>query len=232
MLRQKNSDTANGLRLRVAAAAVLAVIAAGCAPDLEFRAPAPNTAQWIQLSHKVAFAPGQASLSPQAARAIDGFVHRAEIAYGDRIVVGPGGGALATQRASVVAAYLRRHRIDATVSPLVPVSVGPNEMAVAIGRYLMVSPDCPQWSSVISGGGINAEGDRYGLALGLGGGMRSDPPLGCVTTSALGAQIADPGDLVDGGRLGPGDGEFMTRGLKRYRADKTKEFNSVKTTKK
>ena len=63
---------------------------------------------------------------------------------------------------------------------VVPVSVGTDEMAVAVGRYLVVTPDCPQWTSVISGGGINAEAGRYGPFLGLADNFRGDPPLGCV----------------------------------------------------
>ncbi len=239
------------MRLRLAAAALAVGLAAGCAPDLEVRPQPVNTAQWIQLSHKVTFASGQATLSPAAARAIDAFVYRAEIAYGDRIVVkggsarsGAAAPALAAQRANAVMAYLRRHRIPSRRSVAVAVTLGADQSAIVVGRYIVVGPDCPAWNDVLAGGDLSSEGDRFGLLLGFGsvssggsvGSMRNGtsgfmyPPLGCVTASALGAQIADPGDLVDGGRLGPGDGEFFSRGMRRYRVDKTKEARSVSTS--
>ncbi len=229
------------MRLRLAAAALVGGLAAGCAPDLEIRPQPTNTAQWIQLSHKVTFAPGQAALSPAAARAIDAFVYRAEIAYGDRIVVkgsaarsGAATPALAAQRAKAVMAYLRRHRIPSRRSPAVAVTLGADQSAIVVGRYIVVGPDCPAWNDVLAGGDLSNEHDRFGpllklRSLGSSGGFMY-PPLGCVTASALGAQIADPGDLVNGGRLGPGDGEFFSRGMRRYRIDKTKEVRSVSTS--
>lgn len=236
----KQSNKASGIkdmRLRVAAAALLAGFATGCAPDLSIRPQSTNTAQWIQLSHKVAFAPGQATLSPGAARAIDAFVHRAEVAYGDRIVV-KGGSAksvtmsLAAQRAKAVIAHLRRHRIPSVHSPAAAVKLSPDESGIVVGRYIAIAPNCPAWSDVLSGGDNVDDVNRFGLGLGFGAGAGrvKDKPLGCVTESALGAQIADPGDLVDGGRLGPGDGQFFSRGMRRYRADKTKEAKAVRTS--
>lgn len=238
------------MRLRLAAAALAVGLTAGCAPDLEIRQQPMNTAQWIQLSHKVNFAPGQASLSPEAARAIDAFVYRSEIAYGDRIVVKGGSArttapALAAQRAKSVAAYLRRHRIPSRHSPAVAITLGADQSAIVVGRYIVVAPDCPAWSDILAGGDLSTETKRFGPFLGYGSGSVSgsvggtmlngtsgfmNPSLGCVTASALGAQVADPGDLVNGGRLGPGDGQFFSRGMRRYRADKTKETKSVKTS--
>ncbi len=235
-----NTTGIKDMRLRLAAAALAVGLVAGCAPDLEVRPQPMNTAQWIQLSHKVTFAPGQAALSPAAARAIDAFVHRAEIAYGDRIVVKGGSAksaaaapALAAQRAKAVMAYLRRHRIPSRHSPALAVTLGADQSAIVVGRYIVVGPDCPAWSDVLAGGDLSSEADRFGPQLAYGAAGTSGfmtPALGCVTASALGAQIADPGDLVDGGRLGPGDAQFFSRGMRRYRFDKTKEAKSVSTS--
>jgi len=228
---------ASAVWTRLAAMFVAAGVAAGCAPDLDVQPQPTNTAQWIQLSHKVAFAPGQASLSNQAARSIDAFISRSEVAYGDRIIVKGGpvrqGSAptgLAQQRAAVVLEYLRRHRIPARHSPGASVAISGDESAIVVGRYIAIAPDCPAWNDVLAGGDLSVEGDRFGIMLGGSGkGNRKDTPLGCVTASALGAQVADPGDLVDGGQIGPGDAQFFSRGMRRYRSDETKETESIKT---
>lgn len=233
---ESKTGIAAGARVRLAAAALAALLAAACTPDLSIRPPAPNTAQWIQLSHKVAFAPGQATLSQPAERAIDAFVYRAEIGYGDRVVVRGGSGrdaaaaGLADARAEAVIAYLRRHRIPGVHSPAVPITLGANESAIVVGRYIALAPDCPAWSSALSGGGFNIEANRFGPMLAGGNqGAVKDGPLGCATSSALAAQIANPGDLVNGGSLGPGDSQFFILGMQRYRTDKTKKTESIRT---
>jgi len=233
------SDIKQRLARHGVAALAVAVAVWGCTPDLAIQPAAQTQTQWIQLSQKVPFGPGQANFSGTAAQAIDRFLARAEVSYGDRIVIksGPidgdaGSQRLAAQRAEVIKAYLARHRIVGEYSPAADVTVGTDEAAVVVGRYLAVLPDCAEWRTVMAGGGINAETDRFGIAL---GGARpipvKDRPLGCVTASALGAMIADPGDLVEPGSMGPGDGQFLARGSARYRAGGGKVEKAASTKK-
>lgn len=47
--------------------------------------------------------------------------------------------------------------------------------------------------------------------------------FGCMNASALGAMIANPADLVEGGQPGAGDADYLIRGLELYREGKAKE---------
>jgi pilus assembly protein CpaD len=85
---------------------------------------------------------------------------------------------------------------------------GPNALTIVVGRYIVIPPNCPNWSKPSSGDPNN----------------RTSSNWGCATTTNLGAMIADPGELVTGKPLGPGDATVSAGSVQRYREDSIKEL--------
>ena len=73
-----------------------------------------------------------------------------------------------------------------------------------LGRFIVVPPDCPDWSKPADSDPAN----------------RSSSNLGCATAVNLGLMVADPEDLVRGHRPGPSDGAYGARLYRDYRDGK------------
>lgn len=69
-------------------------------------------------------------------------------------------------------------------------------------RASSTPPTCPDWTK-------NATPDVFDT---------QSSNFGCATAQAQGVMVADPGHLMRGQRLGPGDGEALALGIARYRA--------------
>ena len=85
---------------------------------------------------------------------------------------------------------------------------GPNALRLVVGRYVVIPPSCPNWSKPSGGDSNNRTGSNFG----------------CATATNLGAMVADPGDLVIGKTLGPGDATVSAGAVQRYREDSIKEL--------
>lgn len=169
--------------------------------DTDIHPPAPAQIAWTEVSHRVAFTPGRAELNAVEAGAIDTFLARADVTYGDRVTVLTERGApMADQRVEAVRRYLRHRNIPVAVARQPERALGQDEVALSVGRYRAVAGACANWDRALSGGGIN-------------GGPES---FGCTTTAARAHHAVDPGDLLGGNTMGDADGAFAALGVRRY----------------
>ena len=194
---------------------VAALLAQGCTGDdsrwSAAEAPKENRVEFVTVSHAVHFAPNSAMPAPEEEQALTDFLSQTEFGYGDQVTLdaGPRGGQaasdpMAARRIDAVAAMLRRLRVTATRAsrPTVEGALARDAVVVTVGRYVVTSPLCPDFSK--------PEGDDY-----------TNTPTsnyGCTTNTNLGLMVANPGDLVRGTPANAADGEFASHGVQRYRS--------------
>jgi len=134
-----------------------------------------------------------------------------DLGYGDQVTLEAGpqragqpDDALADRRIEAVSRLLRRMRVNASPAarPSVEGALSNDAVIVSVGRFVVTSPVCPDWSK--------PEADDY----------TNTPPsnFGCATASNLGLMVANPADLVHGTPIGPGDADFAARSIQRYRS--------------
>ncbi len=194
--------------VRLAALATLAVGLSGCFWFSEWR-PSETDRQGkvelVRMEHEVHFAAGAATLGVEERARLDIFVDTVDFGYGDLATVAVmGDGDLALGRARLVRAHLAARKIDTElVGRRLPTGPkAPSTVTVSVSRHVLVPPKCPDWTK-------NATRDVFNT-------LSSN--FGCATAQAHGVMVADPGHLVRGQRLGPGDGEALALGIARYRA--------------
>jgi pilus biogenesis lipoprotein CpaD len=212
----KNALSRSGL---LASAAVALVLLGGCDSIPKNLVPAPRAlpasqpvrADWVEAQHQVPFATNDARLSPTAMADIDGFLRRMDLGAGDRIAVTAETlGApqtvrtLADRRRAAVVKYLQDRRVPAAAADMVATGDNAN-VSIRIGRYVAKLPDCPDWQRLHQGAAYVDSGYKN---------------FGCMTSTALGNMVIDPGDLAGGQPTTGGDGAWMASGVSRYREGK------------
>jgi pilus assembly protein CpaD len=202
-------------RFALQALAGLALLAA-CTPRTEEWSPAEspkrNVVSWVEYHHSMAFPAGSATFSPEQRAGLDDFLDRVAEGEGVRIAIagGPGGDdALALRRETAIAGYLRGrgYRPQLGTAPAgAPASTPSGAVTISVGRYIVTPPSCPDWSK----------------PPGLDSANRVASNLGCATEANLGLMVADPGNLVRGYSLAPGDGDTLAKGIQNYRKNEWK----------
>lgn len=170
--------------------------------------PVPPKTQvgWAEVQHMVAFEPGKSDFDRREVDRLEGFLLSADLGYGDRVVLTAAPEApLADQRVEAVRHYLQHQGIATAIASRPQAPIGRDEVEISVGRYQAVLPECQSWDHVLSGGGMTGGREKHG----------------CVTASARGAHVADPGDLLGGGPVGPGDGDKLARSVRDYRTGKS-----------
>jgi pilus assembly protein CpaD len=178
-------------------------------------APEP-TPKLVSYRHVVEFAPGSAALTAAARQDLEVFLGELAVRYGDSIEVtaaaqetspGTADEALVRQRLRAVARV-----VQATGVPVyqrgqsTSRAEAPNTVAVGVRRYVVVLPNCPDWTDKPGRNSSNQTHSNWG----------------CATAINFGTMVADPADLARGHDLVPADGERLSRSIQRYRADETK----------
>jgi pilus assembly protein CpaD len=171
------------------------------------KSEAPNNLRvdGAETRRELAFATGSAYLTPGELRKLDGWVLSGGIRPADRVAIaaaGPPG--LAEQRAAAISRELLRYGI--VTQTLALDAVPANHAIVAVGRYAVTLPTCPNWSQSLSTDFTNAFTSNYG----------------CANTTNLGLMVASPGDLVSGRTLGPAEGMVTVNAVERYLNDRVK----------
>lgn len=195
------------------------VLMTGCAQSLGGYSPAqsPKTlhVHWNWLAHPVLFEPASDVLSNAERRLLDGFLDGVAPRPGDRWLVGIGDSVpprLGATRLAAVSGHVRRHLSGATVSELQVSAVPLQGVHLLLGRPVVRSPACPDWSRLSGSNPGNVRDSNHG----------------CAAVTNLGLMVANPSDLVQGRRLAPGDGHVLSTALWRYRTDQVK--NPVEPT--
>src|ERR1700730_1062417 len=179
---------------------------AACVADYT-KSEAPNNLRvdGAESRRELAFATGSAYLTPGEHRKLDGWVLSGSIRPADRVAIaaaGPPG--LAEQRAAAISRELLRYGI--VTQTLALAAVPANHAIVAVGRYAVTLPTCPNWSQSLSADFTNAFTSNYG----------------CANATNLGLMVASPADLVSGRTLAPADGQPAVMAVQRYLNDKVK----------
>jgi pilus assembly protein CpaD len=193
------------IHLYAIAVPLLLVLGACVTEYSKSEAPVALQVDGAQTRVEVAFAGGSDRLSPGEARRLDGLVLAGNIRRGDRVVIAAAGPPrLAERRAAAISTELLRYGIVASTQILDTVPA--NRAIVAVGRYTVTLPACPNWSESLSYEFTNAFSSNYG----------------CANATNLGLMVADPADLVSGRALAPADGQPAVAAVQRYMTDRIK----------
>lgn len=177
---------------------------AGCVTDYS-KSEAPNNLRvdGTERQADLSFIPGSARLV--RSDAIEQLVATGQIRPSDRVTIAAGGPpGLAAQRTAVISSELLRYRIVADAAP--PDNVPANQAILAIGRYTVTLPPCPNWSSPPQAEYTNQHISNWG----------------CAAATNLGLMVANPGDLVGGRVLGPAAAPPAVTAVTRYYEDRVK----------
>jgi pilus assembly protein CpaD len=180
---------------------LLAVVA--CRPGVSeysgAETPKAVTIDRAESQVPVGFAPGSARLLPRDAARLRQLALAGQIRPTDLVTVSVGGESLlARARSTAVARELLSYGIVATARPLA--SVPPNRAVVAVGRYMVTLPPCPNWSAPPAADFTNQLSSNFG----------------CATGTNLALMAANPADLVAGRPLGPAIGVPGEGAVQRY----------------
>jgi pilus assembly protein CpaD len=194
-----------------ALAAAVAALAA-CAPPTQHwmpaEAPKANKVDWVQFNHAVVFPPGRTELDAAERNLLDRFIMESAVSFGDQVQVSASGAArtpqeqaAADKRETAIIGFFRDRNLIAVRSQR-PRDGSPTDttVAVAVGRYVVTPPKCPNWTKPPAFDPENTTSSNFG----------------CATETNLGLMVADPGDLIRGRELGPGDGRAANYGMERY----------------
>ena len=169
-----------------------------------------EASKWIRLDNasvaiNVRFAPGSAHLLPADAARLRTMAATGAIQPSDRVAVAVGGGpALAEARRDAISAALLSYGI--VTSPSALAGVATNHAVVEVGRYLVTTPACPNWSKAPGADFTNSFPSNWA----------------CATQTNLGQMVANPSDLVIGQPLSPALGPTEVAAVDRYLTDKVK----------
>jgi len=193
------------------AALLLAAALAACAPAASYwseaQSPKHNTVEMVRLIHDLRL-PASGALSPAETAALDAFLARHEIGFGDSVTL-----AAAGRNPAAVSAYLRKQGILAQAAASAA-AVPAGAVRLQVERFVVVPPNCPDWRKPGTADYGNAPMSN----------------LGCATTANLGMMLADPRDLIQGRMPGDADGAASAAATQRYRADKVKALPKGSTT--
>jgi pilus assembly protein CpaD len=181
----------------------LAACVPGVAEYTKTEAPAALRLDGSPSAVTLSFAPGSARLSVAQAGRLEQLVRNGGIRPADRVEIAAAGSqSLAQARFAAISEVLLRYGIVATARPAA--GVPPRRAVVAIGRYAVILPPCPNWS-------------KSGASTDFTNELSSN--FGCADAINLGMMVANPADLAGGRTLGPALGKPEAVAVDRYMND-------------
>jgi pilus assembly protein CpaD len=192
--------------------AALGLLAAGCTPSTSewSSAAAPKTprVQYTRLHHEAAFKPGSSELAAGEAAQLRRFFDQAAVTSEDHVYFEPAiEDRLTAARIGRLTKLVDAHGIGAKTLPAAEGALAHDSVNIVVERYVVVPPDCPNWTSPSVGDHSNQPGSNFG----------------CSDATNLGLMVADPRDLLMGRTLGPAEGDAALAAVKRYREGKPKD---------
>lgn len=204
-------------------AVVLLSVVTACAPEMSHWSPEQNVkkndVRWITFQHHVRFDDTGAELDEAERTRLRRFLSRHDAGYGDRVLIGSRGVRAtgtdvrrASRRETAVAAELRKLNLPAGLLPETPAKkIWDGSIKIVLGRYIVIPPDCPDWTKRADGDSANRRSSNFG----------------CATAVNLGLMVANPGDLARGRSAGPADGAAGARRYKSYREGSAKKSPAI-----
>jgi len=201
--------------LRAVAGLGLVVLLYGCgftpseAQWTQAEAPKDNKVMFLRQTFEARFDSGKDQLSPAEQKRLADFLDREEVGYGDEISVAVAQAdtkdkSLVSRRQASVAAYLKSLHLKSAADEN---GTAPLDQAViTISRYVVVPPNCPDWTKPSEDDPSNTPASNWG----------------CATNTNLGLMVADPRDLVIGKQSKASDGERAASAIDRYRKGREK----------
>ncbi len=197
--------SAGARRAGIVAAALFGIGLGGCLPINEWHPSETDrtgSVDVVKMDHQVQFAGDAATLSAEERSRLDSFVNTVDLGYGDIVTVAMmGDAAMTRRRAQLVRAHLAARKISSQLVARQPGDGEHDTVAVSVSRHVVTPPQCPDWTK-------NATQDIF---------SEQSSNFGCASAQALSVMVANPGDLVRGRPPGPGDGEALALGVRRYR---------------
>ena len=196
-------------------AIVLGACTANSVTQREFvQAPKENRVFWVDYDHTVQFLPEEGILPDTESTRLDAFLRQIGASFQDTYTIDPGGDdPLAISRADALRAALR-DRFPTIQPTTTRLENGPalNQTRLVVGRYVVVTPECGDWSKPSGTDIWNGPSSNFG----------------CASLANLGLMVADPGDLIRGRNLAPGLAGGFVLGIERYRAGEVFEPGGVR----
>ena len=200
--------------------AAFAIIVAGCAQTVADWTPEQTSnelqVRWVTHEHAISFSPAASLLTKQESRSLDRFLSEIELRPSDRLFVDVGpqtGEVVADARIGAINQQLRHYVPNAQALAITGEKGSTTKIRLIVGRYVVLPPNCPNFSRPSSSNPGNA----------------ADSNFGCSTQRNLGLMLANPGDLLRGRPLGPADGEALSRGIRDYRSGEVAEPAEVQS---
>jgi pilus assembly protein CpaD len=194
---------------RIILSATVALTLAACQGGPEYwtgaEAQHGNTVEKVMIDHDVRFAAGSSTLGAGERDRLVAFLHRHDVDYNDDLYVaasGLGNDRVGRARRTAIERVLRHEHLKLSDTPAPGLAAPSGGVTLTVGRYVVVPPNCPDWSKPSNFDPNNTVSSNYG----------------CATETNLGLMIADPRDLVVGRSLGPAEGAGSARSVARYRA--------------
>lgn len=168
-----------------------------------------NRVSVVRQEHVVRFAHGRSDLGPSEAAQLADFLGRqgGQGNGGATISVGPGtgpGGIGSSRERAVREALARRGYRQIDVVYTGSDTGGANQVTVAVNRYVVTTPRCPDYSKPPEYNYSNTTHSNFG----------------CANAHNLGVMVADPADLARGRADSGQDGTQSVLGVQRYRTGK------------
>ncbi len=202
------------LRLALAAALAIAGLSLGACGDSQpewstAQAPKHNKVSIARQEHVVRFAHGRSDLAPDEAARLAEFLggQGGQSNAGATISVGPSTGPSSVgggRERAVREALSRRGYGTVDVIHTGSDTSGVNQVTVAVNRYVVTTPRCPDFSKAPEYNYTNTPSSNFG----------------CANAHNLGVMVADPADLARGRPTGAQDGTQAVLGVQRYRVGK------------
>lgn len=161
-----------------------------------------NRVDMVQFKHQVNFDGGRDLPTDAEYDRFDNFIKSIQLGYGDEVtLIGS-----ARYRREAMAAYLERLGLPVTITLEAGTTAerSANTVHVAVSRYVVTPPSCPNWSNFDGNENRNTPGSNYG----------------CAVDSSLGYMVANPRDLVQGQTPGPGLSVPLVNANKKYQQGK------------
>ena len=192
---------------------------AACSPRTSYwspvESPKKNKVSWAEFHHPVRFAAASATLDNSEKDALDRFLGRVGRGDGVKVMLATGSAeqtGLTKRRETSLARHLIERgysvaRIQADRSFV----MRPDSVRVTVGRFVVKTPTCPDWSKDPTFDHANRQSSNFG----------------CADETNLGLMIANPEALVRGTDIGPADAEVLSSSVGKYRKDQVEKPKSV-----